>query len=81
MTFIRRGFDHFNEPKYSARAVPKTISKVGCVFPRVDASILPYEEFGPNDHRKDAPQVIHSKWGFTSQNQGTPGYFSMAPCQ
>ena len=29
MTFIGRGFNDFNELKYSARAVPKTISKVG----------------------------------------------------
>ena len=59
MTLIRRGFNDFNELKYSARAVPKTISKVGRVFPMVVVSLLPHEEFGPNDHRKDAPHVIH----------------------
>ena len=67
--------------KYSARTVPKAISKVGFVFPMVIVSILPHEEFGPNDHRKDAPHVTYSKWGFTSQNQGAVGYFSVAPCQ
>ena len=30
-------------------------SKVRCVFPMVIVSMLPYTEFGPNDHRVDAP--------------------------
>ena len=30
-------------------------TKVGCVFPMVVVSILPHAEFGPNDHREDAP--------------------------
>ena len=29
--------------------------KVGCVFSMVIVSILPHAEFGPNDHREDAP--------------------------
>ena len=31
------------------------LSKVGCVFAMVVVSILPYAEFGRNDHREDAP--------------------------
>ena len=26
-----------------------------CVFPVIDVSILSHVEFGPNDHREDAP--------------------------
>ena len=29
--------------------------KVGRIFPMVVVSIRPYAEFGPNDHREDAP--------------------------
>ena len=29
--------------------------KVGCVFSIIVASLLPHAEFGPNDHRIDAP--------------------------
>ena len=36
----------------------KIIYKVGCVFPMVIVSILPHAEFGPNDHREDAPHFI-----------------------
>ena len=32
-------------------------SKVGCVFPMVIVSILSQAEFGPNDHRVDAPTL------------------------
>ena len=32
--------------------------KVGRVFPMVVVSILPHAEFGPNDHREDAPHFI-----------------------
>ena len=31
------------------------VHKVGCVFAMVVVSILPQAEFGPNDHRQDAP--------------------------
>ena len=31
------------------------IIKVGCVFPVVVVSILPYADLGPNYHREDAP--------------------------
>ena len=34
--------------------------KVGCVFSMVVVAILLYVEFGPNDHREDAPQFIRS---------------------
>ena len=30
-------------------------NKMGCVFPMVILSILPHAEFGPNDHRENAP--------------------------
>ena len=30
-------------------------AKVGCPFPVVLVSILPHAEFGPDDHREDAP--------------------------
>ena len=33
-------------------------TKVGCVFPMVVIPILPQAEFGPNDHREDAPHFI-----------------------
>ena len=36
-------------------------NKVECVFPIVVDSMLPHAEFGPNDHRKDAPR-------FTTRN-------------
>ena len=29
--------------------------KVGCVFSMVAVSMLPHAEFGPKDHREDAP--------------------------
>ena len=33
-------------------------TKVGCVFPMVVVSLLLHAEFGPNDHRKDAPHFM-----------------------
>ena len=39
-------------------------NKVGCVFPIVIVSILPYAEFGPNDHRKKHPNFIFSLLGY-----------------
>ena len=30
-------------------------NKVGCAFPMVIVTIMPHAEFGPNDHRVDAP--------------------------
>ena len=33
------------------------ICKVGCVVVMVVVSILPHAEFGPNDHRQDAPPL------------------------
>ena len=35
---------------------------MGCVIPLVDVSILPHAEFGPNDHREDAPHEIFLKF-------------------
>ena len=35
--------------------------KVGCVFPMVAVSIPPHAEFGPNDHREDAPHFNITK--------------------
>jgi len=37
----------------------KVLKKVGCAFPVVIDSILPYAEFVPNDHREDAPHFIN----------------------
>ena len=51
------GFNHLML-KYSARTVPKAISKVGFVFPMVIVSILPNEDLGTDDHCQDAPHVI-----------------------
>ena len=36
-------------------------TKVGCVFPMVIVSILPYAEFGRTDHREDASHFNMSK--------------------
>ena len=36
------------------------ICKVGCVVVMVVVSILPHAEFGPNDHRKDAPPFTNN---------------------
>ena len=47
--------------EYEAEQIHQQVwfmSKVGCVFPMVIASILPHAEFGPNDHREDAPHFI-----------------------
>ena len=42
------------------------LGKVGCVFPMVAVSILPHAEFGPNDHRADAPRFNKLDNGFKS---------------
>ena len=42
---------------------------MGCVFPMVVVSILPYAEFGPNDYREDASHCI-------SRETGLKMYFS-----
>ena len=36
------------------------VSKTGvvCVFPIVVVPILPHADFGPNDHREDAPTLL-----------------------
>ena len=36
--------------------------KVGCVLPMVVASILLHAEFGPNDHREEAPHFNTDKY-------------------
>ena len=33
--------------------------KMGCVFTMVVVSILPHVEFGPNDHREEAPSLLY----------------------
>ena len=33
-------------------------NKVGCVLTMVTVALLLHAEFGPNDHRKDAPHFI-----------------------
>ena len=50
---------------------------MGCVFPVAIVSILPYAEFGPNDHRKDTshfrtPKLIKSNEP-TSKNSARNG--------
>ena len=35
----------------------RRVDKLGRVFPMVVVSILPHAEFGPNDHREDAPTL------------------------
>ena len=40
----------------------RRVDKLGRVFPMVVVSILPHAEFGPNDHREDAPHFIAQCW-------------------
>ena len=49
-------------------------SKVGCVFPMVVVSILPHAEFGPNDHREDAPHFTNDdlNWGHRLLSSNEP---------
>ena len=43
-------------------------AKVGCVFPMVVVSILPHAEFGPNDHREDAPHfTLWNHWWLATE--------------
>ena len=39
-------------------SVSPLFDTVGCVFPMVVVSILPHAEFGPNEHRVDAPHFM-----------------------
>ena len=39
-----------------------TKCNVGCVFQMVVLSIVPYVEFGGNDHREGAPSFQHFCW-------------------
>ena len=45
-------------------------SKVGSVFPIVVVSILPHADFGPNNHREDAPYftLVRARIVFFSEN-------------
>ena len=45
------------------------ICKVGCVVVMVVVSILPHAEFGPNDHRQDAPHFKKQWLGHQYENQ------------
>ena len=51
------------------------ICKVGCVVVMVVVSILPHAEFGPNDHRQDAPHFKKQWLGHQYKNQFQIIYF------
>ena len=43
--------------------------KGGCVFPVAIVSMLPHAEFGPNDHREDAPHFSFYRTDFGKARQ------------
>ena len=45
-------------PKGTDHNITQILTKVVCVFQMVIVSLLTHAEFGPNDHREDAPNFM-----------------------
>ena len=60
--------------------IESLVNKVECVFPMVVVSVLPHAEFGPYDHREDAPhsnKCYHFDFLGSVWLNGQHLYFSM----